>query len=377
MKASTIPYSFLLVLAITASGNAMAQHTASDTDKAFIAKVSQGAAQGNSPPHGGCITDCVPRFGIVSAFGAEADILLADTVAPKQFVINGNIFTTGVLRGNPVVIVLTGVSVENAAMMTQSMIDHFNVNHLLLSGIAGGVDPANHIGDVIVPASWAFAFEDYWNGDSTVPSPCGSAGDLSCLGLQLSRFTATANSDYQIPTADGLVGTGLFMRNTFVRTSANFPNGEFRFDYPVDATMLQVAETIHPVLLQCGPKNPSLCVSTQPVIHRGGRGLTAPIFLANPTYRSYVFRITQGQSFDMETTAFAHVAFANRIPFIAFRSLSDLAGGTDFQDVGAFFGSGLAEANSSAVTLAFLDAWAQDLAYTRPISPDTQTSVSK
>jgi adenosylhomocysteine nucleosidase len=79
----------------------------------------------------------------------------------------------------------------------------------------------------------------------------------------------------------------------------------------------------------------------------------------------------------METTAFAHVAFANRIPFIAFRSLSDLAGGTDFQDVGAFFGSGLAEANSSAVTLAFLDAWAQDLAYTRPISPDTQTSVSK
>jgi adenosylhomocysteine nucleosidase len=74
----------------------------------------------------------------------------------------------------------------------------------------------------------------------------------------------------------------------------------------------------------------------------------------------------------METTA-----FANRIPFIAFRSLSDLAGGTDFKDVGAFFGSGLAETNSSAVTLAFLDAWAQDLAYTRPISPDTQTSVSK
>jgi adenosylhomocysteine nucleosidase len=33
-------------------------------------------------------------------------------------------------------------------------------------------------------------------------------------------------------------------------------------------------------------------------------------------------------------------------------------GRSDFNDVGAFFGSGLAEANSSAVTLAFLAAWA-------------------
>ena len=48
---------------------------------------------------------------------------------------------------------------------------------------------------------------------------------------------------------------------------------------------------------------------------------------------------------------------ANQVPYIAFRSLSDLAGGSDTQDVGAFFGSGLAEANASAVTLAFLEAW--------------------
>src|SRR5262249_10583680 len=160
--------------------------------------------------------------------------------------INGNTFTTGILRGIPVVVVLTGVSVENAAMVTQLMIDHFNVNHLLLSGIAGGVDPANHIGDVVIPGGGAFPLEGYWNGDSTIPSPCGAAGDLSCLGLQLSSFTDSANSDYQIPNSSGLVGTGLFMRNTFVRTSANFPNGEYRFDYPVDASMFQVAQKIHP-----------------------------------------------------------------------------------------------------------------------------------
>ena len=42
MKASAISYFSLLALAITASGSALAQLTASDTDKAFVAKVSQG-----------------------------------------------------------------------------------------------------------------------------------------------------------------------------------------------------------------------------------------------------------------------------------------------------------------------------------------------
>jgi len=305
----------------------------------------------------GCLTECSPRFGIVSAFGAEADVLLAQTLHPHTYVINGTTFTTGILNGNRVVIVLTGISVMNAAMTTQLMLDHFSVHHLLLSGIAGGVDPANHIGDVIIPNRWAFPLEVYWSGDSAVPSPCGP-GDLSCLGLQLSSHTNTANSDYQIPTVNGPVGTGLFMRDTFVRTNSNYPNGQFIFDYPVDPVMFQVAQSINPALAQCGPNNPSLCVSTQPMVRRGGRGLTAGVFLANPDYRAYVSNVLQGQSFDMETTAFAHVAFANEVPFIAFRSLSDLAGGGDFGEVGAFFGSGLAEANASAVTLAFLTAWA-------------------
>jgi adenosylhomocysteine nucleosidase len=303
-----------------------------------------------------CITECTPRLGIVSAFGGEAAVLLAETTQAHKYMVNGNEFTTGVLRGNRVVIVLTGISIENAAMLTQLMIDHFKVHHLLLSGIAGGVDPGNNIGDVVIADKWAFPMEDYWSDDSAVPSPCGTAGDLSCVGGRLSTFTRSANSDYQVPSANGPLGTGLFMRDTTVRTTAN-PKGEYKFDYAVDAAMLRVAQTIHPALLRCGPQKPNSCVSTQPVIRRGGRGLSGPVFLANAHYRSYLFQVLKGQSFDMETTAFAHVAYANQIPFIAFRSLSDLAGGSDSKDLTAFFGSGLAEANSSAVTLAFLEAW--------------------
>jgi putative membrane protein len=43
MNVSAIPFSAsLLALAITVSGNAFAQQIASDTDKVFVAKVSQG-----------------------------------------------------------------------------------------------------------------------------------------------------------------------------------------------------------------------------------------------------------------------------------------------------------------------------------------------
>jgi adenosylhomocysteine nucleosidase len=49
-----------------------------------------------------CLSECTPRIGIVSAFGAEAEILIAEARAPRRWSIGGNRFTTGVLRGNPV-----------------------------------------------------------------------------------------------------------------------------------------------------------------------------------------------------------------------------------------------------------------------------------
>ena len=41
----------------------------------------------------------------------------------------------------------------------------------------------------------------------------------------------------------------------------------------------------------------------------------------------YTFKTFQANVLDMETAAIAHVAYANGVPYIAFRSLSDLAGG--------------------------------------------------
>ncbi|MEN9868576.1 MAG: nucleosidase [Pseudomonadota bacterium] len=324
------------------------------------------AAQAGAGKAARCLSECTPRIGIVSAFGAEADILLEQTRERKVWLINGNRYTTGILRGNPVVIVLSGVSMINATMNTQLMLDHFHIERLIMSGIAGGVNPANHVGDVMVPERWAMPMEVYWNGDATIPAPCGKEGDVSCLGLQLATEGGKPRAGFKLHGLDGKNNGSLFLRDNFLMHSGNAPQGEYRFDYEADARMLAIARSIKPKLLQCSEKDPKLCVSHQPQIKVGGRAVSGTAFLANADYREYLYETLKAEVVDMETAALAHVAHANRVPYIAFRSVSDLAGGHDFKEVGTFFGSGLAETNEAAVTLAFLEAWHQQTAKTKP-----------
>ena len=58
----------------------------------------------------------------------------------------------------------------------------------------------------------------------------------------------------------------------------------------------------------------------------------------------------------METAAVAQVAALNRVPFLGFRSLSDLAGGGPGANEMRTFGR-LAADNSAAVLRAFLRQW--------------------
>lgn len=325
------------------------------------------ACAARAAPRPACLSECTPRIGIVSAFGQEAAILVAQTRSARTWLLNGNRFTTGVLRGNPVVIVLSGVSMVNSAMVTQLMLDHFKVQRLVMSGIAGGVNPAHHVGDVVVPDRWAMPLEVYWNRDGALPAPCGAAADVSCLGLKLASADGRPLPPFSLATPAGPLPTGLFMRENFVMSAATAPVGEFRFDYPVDGEMLAVARTIRPVLARCGPKavatpgaepDPAQCVKSTPQVIVGGRGVSGSAFLANAAYRAYLFEQLQAQAFEMETAALAHVAHANAIPYIAFRSLSDLAGAEAFDaDAVTLFSSGLAETNEAAVTLAFLEGW--------------------
>jgi adenosylhomocysteine nucleosidase len=81
------------------------------------------------------------RIAVISAFEPEWIALQENLEGAEETLINGNRFISGTLVGQEVVLFLSGISMVNAAMTTQLALDHFDISHIVFSGIAGGVDP--------------------------------------------------------------------------------------------------------------------------------------------------------------------------------------------------------------------------------------------
>ena len=75
----------------------------------------------------GCMTTCTPHIGSASGFGAQADLLVAQTPSRRSDVENGN----------RLVIVLNGVNTIDSTVVTQRMLNNFRVEQLAITGIAG------------------------------------------------------------------------------------------------------------------------------------------------------------------------------------------------------------------------------------------------
>ena len=79
--------------------------------------------------------DHTSRIAIISAFDEELEALKAQATINKTVVINGRSIYIGVLGGHKVVLTLSGISMVNAAMVTQTLIDHFRIQQIVFSGI--------------------------------------------------------------------------------------------------------------------------------------------------------------------------------------------------------------------------------------------------
>jgi adenosylhomocysteine nucleosidase len=95
-----------------------------------------------------------PRILVISAFDGELNKFLGETQITQTNVIHGRQSYVGTLAGQPVVLALSGISMVNAAITAQSLFDTYNIRLVVFSGIAGGVNPSLHIGDVTVCAQW-------------------------------------------------------------------------------------------------------------------------------------------------------------------------------------------------------------------------------
>ncbi|MEO5672524.1 MAG: 5'-methylthioadenosine/S-adenosylhomocysteine nucleosidase [Ramlibacter sp.] len=296
---------------------------------AFAAVLALGAAAAQAAPW----LDETPRVAVVSAFQPELSLLLHRLEQPRKHSANGVEFTTGVLLGKPVVMFLSGISMTNAAMNTQLALDRFKVTHLVVSGIAGGVNPALNIGDVTVARRWGQYLEVLAARES-------APGQFKAPGWM---------NDVQLPNYGMLHPRPVEVRSTG-RTGM-----EKKFWFDADPALLEVAGRIKDVKLEhC--EVAVKCLTHIPRVVVGGNGVSGQAFVDNAAFREYTYKTFQANVLDMETAAVAMVAYSNGVPYIAFRSLSDLAGGGEGEnEIGTFFK--IAADNSAKMLLAFLAAW--------------------
>ena len=281
-----------------------------------------------------------PHLAIMSARESELKALLDKAWIWRVQVINGRSFHLGILCGNRVVMFATGDSMVNAAMTLQMVLDRFPITGIVVCGVAGGSSPELNIGDVVVPARWAQYQEQVFARatDTGWEVGDGYTKAFGHYGMMFPQYVTVAGKD-GVPD-----------------------EREKKFWFHVDEEMLSVAEdsVFNAVLKRCTADG--VCLDDDPRVIVGGSGVSGSAFVNNRDYRNWAWGNFEAIALDMESAAVAHVAYVNRVPFITFRSLSDLAGGGKSENEMAEY-LGLAAENAASVAAAFLTKWTE----TRPI----------
>lgn len=184
-------------------------------------------------------------------------------------------FYVGKLNGHPVVVVKSGIGKVNAARCAQLLIDRYGVDYLVNTGIAGGLDPALSIGDIVI-------------ADGLVQHDF----DLTAFGY-----------------ARGYLATGVQKDQPTV----------FRPDAAVTALLGEAAVQ----LLPAGK------------IHHGLIA-TGDQFICRPDQKETIRATFGAMAAEMESCAIAQTASYSKVPFAIIRAISDLADGTAAASYEAF-----------------------------------------
>lgn len=149
-------------------------------------------------------------IGIIGAMEAEVAIL-KDTMEIEEVVeYAGMDFCRGKLNGREAVVVRSGIGKVNAAVCAQVLVDKFQAEVLINTGVAGSLDAAIDIGDIVI--STAAVQHDM---DATVfGDPLGQVPQMDtflfpadeCLVQKAKEVNEKVNPD--IHTFTGIVASG-------------------------------------------------------------------------------------------------------------------------------------------------------------------------
>lgn len=279
--------------------------------------------------------DCTSRIAVISAFGGENDLVLAELNETEMKSVpmgKGTIdFHLGTLKGKNVVVFVTETSMINSAAITTMALEKFSISAIVFTGISGGVDPEVNIGDVVIPEKWIEYQENYkcQEVDGSYVCPPWFTPEYPAFGM-----------DQVAP--------------------ASLPGGESTYWFEVDSKLFTAAQKIVSINLEsCDSKN--VCLKNPAKLVVGGAGGSAQSFVDNAQYRDYLFDTFGMRVLEMEGAAVAHVAYLYNTPFIVIRANSDLAGGGDPDDkledgsnpIDVFWQ--IAAENAAKVTLSLLE----------------------
>lgn len=224
--------------------------------------------------------------GILCAIPEEIDGFTPYFQETAAQAIAGLNFRTGRMAGRDIVLAECGIGKVNAAIVGTLLLHHFKVGSLLFSGVAGGIDPALDVGDVVI--AQRLIQHDY--------------GALTAGRLQ----------PYQpgVPPLPGI---------------------DDRHGYEMDgslaARLASVLESIDLSPVPGSVRAPRL---------RFGTVLTGDHFLNCADTRTDLFARFQAQAVEMEGAALAQVAQRFATPLVVVRALSDLAGSDSHLDFPSF-----------------------------------------
>lgn len=181
----------------------------------------------------------------------------------------------GTLDGRQVALAESGIGKVNAALAATILLDRFECRGLIFSGVAGGLDPALSVGDLVIA-------------------------------------TDIIQHDY-----------GAFVNGALeVYRAGALPFPEYRGEVSIaaDADLIAGAKA---------------AVADRGIVHFGTI-LTGDTYLGCSATRERLFASFAGKAIDMESGAVAQVSEAFGVPWLVIRALSDLAGEDSQLDFLAF-----------------------------------------
>jgi len=229
------------------------------------------------------------KIAIMGAMSSEIEALIPQMTHVKTEEHVGRTFYLGELAGKDVVVVFSGVGKVNAGITAQIMFDHFRVEKLIFTGIAGGIDPTIRVADVIV--SERLAQHDY-------------------------RFINDNDPDESHHT---------WMGNPKVYTNDGAYKPEWY--YPDEELYEATMEALSDVELPLIPEELAECIGVEPYSPNidSGTIITGDQFIWSEKERAWMYDTFDADATEMEGAAVAQVAESNQVPYVVIRSMSDLA----------------------------------------------------